>query len=45
VDAVIVQPDGSCRAYFAKETYSASFSALGFFSDKRYSNYSEVVNP
>ena len=45
VDSVIVQPDGACRAYFAKEDISATVTPIGSVDDRRFSNYTEVVNP
>ena len=45
VDSVIVRPDGSCRAYFAKEDVTGSVNSLGTVEDRRFNNYTEVVNP
>lgn len=45
VDSILVNPDGSCQAYFAKQITSSDAVAHGTMTVKRFHIYKEAVNP
>jgi hypothetical protein len=45
VDSVIVNSDGSCRVYFAKQLTALQQTRYGMIEQRRFYIYSEVVNP
>ena len=45
VDSALVLPDGSLQVYFARENLTTSQVTEGIVENRRYSIYTEVVNP